>query len=79
MATQTELQQALDEMPNIHRATVVGGLTLVATVVSGSFRDQDEAVRQATVWGYLRGRLGSDELQNVEFIFTNTPEENTAA
>jgi acid stress-induced BolA-like protein IbaG/YrbA len=79
MATQAELQAALAQMPNIENATVVGGLTLVATVVSGSFRNQDEADRQAAVWAYLRNRLGSGELQNIEFIFTNTPEENTAA
>ena len=66
-------------MPNVDNATVVGGLTLVATVVSGSFRDQDEADRQAAVWGYLRDKLGSDGLRNIEFIFTNTPEEDTAA
>ena len=79
MATQAELQAALTDMPNIDNATVVGGLTLVATVVSGTFRDQDEADRQALVWSYLRGRLGADELQNIELIFTNTPEEDTAA
>jgi len=78
MATRAELEQALTTMPDVKEATVVGEQSLIATVVSGSFRDQNEAVRQETVWSYLRRKLGSDALQNVEFIFTNTPEESAA-
>jgi acid stress-induced BolA-like protein IbaG/YrbA len=65
-------------MPNVDEAIVVGEQSLIATVVSGSFRNQNEAQRQETVWSYLRQQLGSGALQNVEFIFTNTPEENAA-
>lgn len=78
MATRTVLEQALAAMPNVDASTVVGDGTLVATVVSASFRGQDEAQRQEVVWSYLRGKLGPDGLQNIEFIFTNTPEENAA-
>ncbi|MFS8071294.1 MAG: AMP-binding enzyme [Byssovorax sp.] len=78
MATRTELEQALTTMPNIDEATVVGEQSLIATVVSGSFSEQNEAQRQETVWRYLRTQLGSDALRNIEFIFTNTPEENAA-
>ncbi|WP_437764098.1 hypothetical protein WMF27_37385 [Sorangium sp. So ce281] len=78
MATRAELEQALTTMPNVDEANVVGEQSLIATVVSGSFRDQNEAQRQETVWSYLRQQLGSGALQNIEFIFTNTPEENAA-
>ena len=78
MATRPELEQALTTMPNVDEATVVGEQSLIATVVSGSFREQNEAQRQETVWSYLRRQLGSGALQNIEFIFTNTPEENVA-
>lgn len=78
MATRAELEQTLTTMPNVDAAMVIGEHSLIATVVSGSFRDQNEAQRQETVWGYLRRQLGSGALQNIEFIFTNTPEENAA-
>ena len=78
MATRAELEQALTTMPNVDQATVVGEQSLIATVVSRSFSEQNEAQRQETVWSYLRRQLGSDALQNIEFIFTNTPEENAA-
>lgn len=78
MVTRTELENALKRMPDVDHATVVGEHSLIATVVSGSFREQDEARRQETVWRYLRAQLGAGALQNVEFIFTNTPEEAAA-
>jgi acid stress-induced BolA-like protein IbaG/YrbA len=78
MASREQLEQTLTKMPDVEKATVVGEHSLVATVVSGSFQDQNEAVRQERVWGYLRAQLGTDALQNIEFILTNTPEENAA-
>jgi acid stress-induced BolA-like protein IbaG/YrbA len=65
-------------MPEVEEATVVGEQSLVATVVSEAFRDQDEAQRQEAVWRYLRNQLGSNALQNIEFILTNTRDENAA-
>jgi acid stress-induced BolA-like protein IbaG/YrbA len=65
-------------MPGIDAVTVVGDYSLIATVVSASFRQQDEALRQENVWRYLNDMLGSSELRNVEFVFTSTPEENAA-
>ena len=79
MATRIELEHALSGMPGIEEVTVVGDHSLIATVVSRSFKDLDEAFRQEAVWKYLREKLGSIALQNVEFIFTNTPEENAAS
>jgi acid stress-induced BolA-like protein IbaG/YrbA len=78
MTTQAQLQQTLATMPDVDNVTVVGEDTLIATVVSGSFRGQNEAQRQETVWGHVRKQLGSGALQNIEFIFTNTPEESAA-
>lgn len=78
MTTRIELERTLSAMPGIDAVTVVGDHSLIATVVSASFRQQDEALRQENVWRYLSDTLGSSELQNVEFIFTSTPEENAA-
>jgi len=78
MTTRIELESTLSAMPGIDAVTVVGDYSLIATVVSASFRQQDEALRQENVWRYLSDTLGSSELQNVEFIFTSTLEENAA-
>ena len=71
--TRDELEADLKTLPDLRRVEVVGNGTLVATVVSGSFEGQDEAVRQKTVWALLLGRHDSRQLQNVEFIFTKAP------
>jgi hypothetical protein len=71
--TREELEADLRTLPDVRDVQVVGNGTLVATVVSGSFEGQDEAVRQKAVWTILRGRHGSHQLQNVEFIFTSAP------
>lgn len=78
MTTRIELERTLSAMPGIDAVTVVGDYSLIATVVSASFRQQDEALRQENVWRYLNDMLGSSELRNVEFVFTSTPEENAA-
>lgn len=71
--TRDELEADLRTLPDVREVQVVGNGNLVATVVSGSFAGQDEAVRQKTVWSILRGRHDAHQLQNVEFIFTNAP------
>jgi acid stress-induced BolA-like protein IbaG/YrbA len=78
MATRTELEQTLKEMPNIEGAEVVGDQSLIATVVSESFENEDESQRQEKVWKYLREKLGVSALENIEFIITNTPDEHAA-
>lgn len=78
MTTRLALERILSAMPGIESVSVVGGYSLIATVVSTSFRHQDEALRQERVWKYCSDTLGLDELSNVEFIFTSTPEENAA-
>jgi acid stress-induced BolA-like protein IbaG/YrbA len=79
MTTRDELERTLAAMPGVDTVTVVGDYGLIATVVSATFRQQDEALRQEIVWKYLSDQLGSSELNNVEFIFTSTPEEDSAA
>jgi acid stress-induced BolA-like protein IbaG/YrbA len=78
MTTRAELEHTLSEMPGVDDVKVVGDYNLIATVVSASFSQQDEALRQEKVWQYLSDTLGSGVLQNIEFIFTSTPEENAA-
>jgi acid stress-induced BolA-like protein IbaG/YrbA len=78
MTTRVELERTLSEMPGVHAVKVEGNHNLIATVISASFAQQDEALRQENVWKYLSEMLGSGELQNIEFIFTSTPEENAA-
>lgn len=75
MTTRDELERTLAVMPGVDDVTVVGDYGLIATVVSASFRQQDEAIRQENVWKYLSEMLGSSGLNNVEFIFTSTLEE----
>jgi acid stress-induced BolA-like protein IbaG/YrbA len=71
--TRDELEADLRTLPDVREVQIVGNGNLVATVVSGSFEGQDEAVRQKTVWSILRGRHHAHQLQNVEFIFTSAP------
>lgn len=78
MTTRFDLERILSEMPGIESISVVGDYSLIATFVSTSFRHQDEDIRQESAWKYLSDMLGPDELGNVEFIFTSTPEENAA-
>ena len=76
--TRDELEADLRTLPDLQKVEVVGNGTLIATVVSGSFEGQDEAVRQRTVWSLLRERHGSRQLENVEFIFTKAPGDSEA-
>lgn len=71
--TREQLEADLRTLPDVRDVTVVGNGTLIATVVSGAFDGQDEAERQAAVWGLLRQQYPAHELQNIEFIFTNAP------
>ena len=79
--TKERLKQVLEGMPNVTEVIVDGIWRFMATVISPSFRDRDEAERQADVWSYVREHLSADEDQlyeKIEFIFTNTPEEQRA-
>lgn len=79
MATKQLLQEVLDRWPEAESVTVETvkpGSRLMAMVVSNSFAGQNEAERQARVWSYVCSQIPSeDDLRNIEFIFTNTPNE----
>ena len=79
MLTKEKLEEVLRRFPaGAESVEVVEGRTWVAILVSESFRDQDEAIRQRQVWAYLRKELGEDELNAIEFVFTNAPGEDTS-
>lgn len=76
MATRQELDAVLRTLPDgVERVEVVGDRTLIATVVSESFSGRNEADRQASVWSYLQTRLDESNLQNIEIILTDAPDD----
>lgn len=80
MLTRERIEAALRRFPGgAAHVAVVGGPPFVATLLSSSFEEQNEAVRQAAVWSYLRGLVSEDELEQIEFIFTDTPAERAAS
>ena len=71
-----DLEAALLQLPDVAEVNVVvDRFRLIGTVVSPRFRGQNEAERQIAVYGHLRLTLGDDFYKDVEFVFTNTPEE----
>ncbi len=73
--TREELELELRRVPDVREVSIVGNGRLIATVVSGSFEGRDEGERQAEVWGLLYASHTDDDLRNIEFIFTNAPNE----
>jgi hypothetical protein len=60
------------------RVEVHGGPRFMATVASPSFAGQHEGVRQAFVWRYLHTKLSPAEQKQIEFIFTNTHDDDSS-
>jgi acid stress-induced BolA-like protein IbaG/YrbA len=54
------------------------GQKLIAIVISNGFAGKEEFERQDEVWGLLIEELTDDELAQVGFVFTNTPDEAEA-
>jgi acid stress-induced BolA-like protein IbaG/YrbA len=74
-----DLEAALRQLPDVEVVDViVDRFRLIGTVVSRSFRGQDEAERQIAVYHHLDLTLGDEFYKDVEFVFTNTPEEYAA-
>ncbi len=71
--TKEQLEQRLREFPGADKVSVEGNGKFVAEMVVGAFDDVDEADRQERVYAFLRGRFTDDEMQAVEYIFTNAP------
>ncbi|MFO0602097.1 MAG: hypothetical protein U0324_02930 [Polyangiales bacterium] len=77
MMTEQELKDTLQKLPLRVASVRIEGRPghLVAQVVSPDFKDQDESVRQQTIWEFLMSELTDDQRVQVEFVFTFTPEE----
>ena len=79
MLEKTRLKELLSKFPGgVESVEVSEGREMVATIVSESFRDCDEADRQERVWNYLGEHLEDADLYSIEFIFTNAPGEDTS-
>jgi acid stress-induced BolA-like protein IbaG/YrbA len=81
MMTDKDLEQKLRQLPLSEISVRVEGRPghLVAEVCSPEFRAQGEAVRQQTVWEFLLEILTDEQRNQVEFVFTVTPEETQEA
>jgi hypothetical protein len=75
--TREQLEKTLKEFPGVDADTVdvVGNGKLVAKMVVRTFNEVDEADRQEQVYAFLRERFPEDEMQSVEFILTNAPDD----
>ena len=75
--TRDQLETDLRSLPKVQSVSVEGNGQLIATVVSGSFEQLDEGKRQKLVWTHLWSRHSDEpyQLSNIEFIFTNAPDE----
>lgn len=79
MLTEQRLCEVLQKVAPSAQVTVTrDGRQWVAVVVSPSFEGQDEGDRQSDVWGLILDNLEPYEQTQVEFIFTNTPDEQRA-
>ena len=76
--TKDMLERVLRDFPGILDVEVSDDGKL-ATVTSETFADLDEADRQERIWRHLRENLEEDELNSVEFVFTNAPKEQPEA
>ena len=55
------------------------GTRVLVAVISPSFDEMDEGVRQEMVWGKLLDNLPDHESRRVEFVFTDSPREMAEA
>lgn len=75
MLTDAQLREILLSMEGVAAVQIEKGRRLVAFVQASHFRDMEEGARQAQVWNFLRDKLPPEQLDQVEFVFTDTPEE----
>ncbi|GEM_PF-4867041 len=57
------------------RVDMERGRKLFAVVTTPDFDGMNEAERQSEVWGVIYDRLEEEDHQLIEFVFTNTPQE----
>jgi acid stress-induced BolA-like protein IbaG/YrbA len=76
--TEEQLAEALTKLPfkTARVAVHPDGRRLIAVVVSPAFEQLDEAERQRLVWNHLHQHFDLRELARIEFVFTNTPQED---
>jgi acid stress-induced BolA-like protein IbaG/YrbA len=81
MMTDEDLKTTLQQLPLSELSVRVEGHPghLVAEVCSPDFRGQDEFARQQTVWELLVNNLTDEQRNQVEFVFTVSPEETQEA
>lgn len=78
--TRDELKAALERLPaGVSAVRIDGPSPYVAVVTSDAFANLDEADRQRAVWSHLRSEFGDNVFEEIEFIFTDTPDERRAA
>lgn len=75
------LEQVLRGLPfgTLKIDVVPDGRRFTAIVTTPDFAQMDESERQRRVWGHLRKHFTDHELIRLEFIFTNSPDEELAA
>ncbi len=73
--TREQLEERLREFPGVEptKVRVEGDYSFVAQILAPQFAGQDEADRQEAVYHFLRERFSEDDMQAIEFIFTNAP------
>ena len=74
------IEKALKELPVNNPQIEVhgGGKEIVVSVTSDTFKEMNEAKRQAMVWDHLRSRYAPSDLVAIEFILVNAPGEDTS-
>jgi acid stress-induced BolA-like protein IbaG/YrbA len=74
--TAEELRAILLRLEGVHDVQISAeGRKFVAFVQASRFQGMEEGARQVEVWRLLRDALAPDQLDQVEFVFTDTPEE----
>lgn len=76
--TEEQLRKALESLPFPVEKLVVYTEKgrLLAIIVANQFEGLDEADRQQLVWRHLFQRFDARQLTPIEFIFTDTPQED---
>ena len=76
--TEEQLRNVLASLPFAIDGLAVhsDGRRLIGVVVSTEFEGMDEAERQRIVWHHLHQVFDVQQLTRIEFVFTNTPQED---
>lgn len=76
--TEEQLRDALEKLPFGPDTVAVrsDGGRLIGVVVSTQFEGMEEGERQRIVWHHLFQLFDARQLTPIEFVFTNTPQED---